>query len=243
MSDRESGDEQQQPQAQELDVTGSGEQELATRTLHIQSKRFYLDVKQNRRGRFIKVAEVGAGGKKSRLLLAMSSAAEFRDYLTDFTEHYASLGPTNTESPPEDGKLKSETIVKDNRRYYLDLKENQRGRFLRVSQTIPRGGPRSQIAIPAQGMIEFRDALTELLDEFGTDDQEPQNELPESRSMRVENKMFYFDVGSNRRGVYLRVSEVRNNFRTAVTIPERSWARFRDVLSEFVDKSSLKDTE
>lgn len=40
-----------------------------------------------------------------------------------------------------------------------------------VSQTIPRGGPRSQIAIPAQGMIEFRDALTELLEEFGTDDQ------------------------------------------------------------------------
>lgn len=35
---------------------------------------------------------MGAGGKKSRLLLAMSSAAEFRDYLTDFTEHYASLG-------------------------------------------------------------------------------------------------------------------------------------------------------
>ncbi|XP_070199402.1 transcriptional regulator protein Pur-beta-like isoform X6 [Littorina saxatilis] len=240
MSDRESGDEQQQPQAQDQDISGSGEQELATRTLHIQSKRFYLDVKQNRRGRFIKVAEVGAGGKKSRLLLAMSSAAEFRDYLTDFTEHYASL-----ESPPEDGKLKSETIVKDNRRYYLDLKENQRGRFLRVSQTIPRGGPRSQIAIPAQGMIEFRDALTELLDEFGTDDQEPQNELPESRSMRVENKMFYFDVGSNRRGVYLRISEVlvRNNFRTAVTIPERSWARFRDILSEFVDKSSVKDSE
>lgn len=35
-----------------------GEQELATKMLQIQSKRFYLDVKQNRRGRFIKVAEV-----------------------------------------------------------------------------------------------------------------------------------------------------------------------------------------
>ncbi|UYV85143.1 hypothetical protein LAZ67_X004721 [Cordylochernes scorpioides] len=33
------------------------EQELATKMLQIQSKRFYLDVKQNRRGRFIKVAE------------------------------------------------------------------------------------------------------------------------------------------------------------------------------------------
>ena len=35
-----------------------GEQELATKMLQIQHKRFYLDVKQNRRGRFIKVAEV-----------------------------------------------------------------------------------------------------------------------------------------------------------------------------------------
>ncbi|KAK2153197.1 hypothetical protein LSH36_304g01008 [Paralvinella palmiformis] len=220
---------------------GSGEQELATKTLQIQSKRFYLDVKQNRRGRFIKIAEVGAGGKKSRLLLAMSTAAEFRDHLSDFSDHYASLGPPNPDSLPEDGKLKSEVMVKDNRRYYLDLKENQRGRFLRVTQTIPRSQQRSQIAIPAQGMIEFRDALTDLLDEFGTDDHEGQGDLPEARSMRVENKMFYFDVGQNRRGVFMRVSEVRSNFRTAITIPERSWAKFRDILTEFVDKSG-KDT-
>ena len=34
------------------------EEELASRTFQIQSKRFYLDVKQNRRGRFLKIAEV-----------------------------------------------------------------------------------------------------------------------------------------------------------------------------------------
>lgn len=39
-------------------MSQSGEQELATKMLQIQHKRFYLDVKQNRRGRFIKVAEV-----------------------------------------------------------------------------------------------------------------------------------------------------------------------------------------
>ena len=39
-------------------VQGSDEEELASKTLQIQSKRFYLDVKQNRRGRFIKIAEV-----------------------------------------------------------------------------------------------------------------------------------------------------------------------------------------
>lgn len=42
------------------------------------------------------------------------------------------IGPPNPENLPEDGKLKSEMMTKDNRRYYLDLKENARGRFLRV---------------------------------------------------------------------------------------------------------------
>ena len=41
-------------------------QELATKMLQIQSKRFYLDVKQNKRGKFIKV--------KKRLSLLASSA-------------------------------------------------------------------------------------------------------------------------------------------------------------------------
>lgn len=71
-----------------------------------------------------------------------------------------------------------------------------------------RGGPRSQIAIPAQGMIEFRDALTDLLEEFGTEDGGFRGKLPEGRHVRVENKNFYFDVGQNNRGVFMRISEV-----------------------------------
>lgn len=236
MSDRDSGDEQAQAQA-------SGEEELASKMVQIQSKRFYLDVKQNSRGRFIKIAEVGAGGKKSRILLAMSAAGEFRDHLTEFSEHYASLGPPNPDNLPEDGRLKSEMMVKDNRRYYLDLKENQRGRFLRISMTVTRSRARATVVVPAQGLIEFRDALSELLKEFGTEDEMGlEEELPEPRSMRVESKMFYFDIGQNRRGVYMRISEVRANFRTAITIPERSWGRFRDTMTEFMDKMSLRET-
>lgn len=232
------------------DGVGGHEEELATKMLQIQSKRFYLDVKQNRRGRFMKIAEVGAGGKKSRLLLSMITAAEFRDHLTDFSEHYASLGPPSQDNPPEDGKLKSEIIVKDNRRYYLDLKENQRGRFLRVSQTNPRRnqGGRSQIAIPAQGLIEFRDALTDLLEEYGGEDDQDGSgvaKLPASRFMRADNKIFYFDTGNNERGTFLRVSEVRTNFRTAITIPEKFWPKFRDtvndIIGEYQDSKKPKD--
>lgn len=221
------------------------EQELATRMLQIQSKRFYLDVKENRRGRFIKIAEVGAGGRKSRLLMSMSTAAEFRDELSEFAEFYAGLGPLNAQQPTDDGRLKSETLVRENRRYYLDLKENSRGRFLRVTQSVLQG-PRSVVVIPAQGIVEFRDALTKLVDEFGADDHGeggPTGELPEGRQLRAENKMFYFDVGQNNRGVFMRISEVKANFRTAITIPERIWPRFRDIMAEICEKMPPQPTQ
>ena len=59
--------------------------------------------------------------------------------------------------------------------------------------------------------------------------------LPDPASLRVDNKKFYFDVGQNRIGVFLRISEVKSSTRTSITIPEHSWARVRDILNQFVD--------
>lgn len=239
-------------------------QELASKRLDIQNKRFYLDVKQNSKGRFIKIAEVGAGGSKSRLTLSLSVAAEFRDYLGDFIEHYAQLGPSSPEqiaqaSVGEDGgprrALKSEFLVRENRKYYLDLKENQRGRFLRIRQTVNRGsgfgvgGPvggmlaGQTIALPAQGLIEFRDALAKLIDDYGGDDEELTgglaaggfSELPESTFITVDSKRFFFDVGANKYGVFLRVSEVKPSYRNSITIPFKAWGKFGGAFCRYAD--------
>ncbi|XP_007238207.2 purine-rich element binding protein Ba [Astyanax mexicanus] len=247
-------------------------QELASKRLDIQNKRFYLDVKQNSKGRFIKIAEVGAGGSKSRLTLSMSVAAEFRDYLGDFIEHYAQLGPSTAEqiaqsSGGEDGgprrALKSEFLVRENRKYYLDLKENQRGRFLRIRQTVnrgpgfgvgggggvPGGGVQSgqTIALPAQGLIEFRDALAKLIDDYGGEDDElvggggcggggGYGELPEGTSITVDSKRFFFDVGSNKYGVFLRVSEVKPSYRNSITIPFKAWSKFGGAFCRYAEE-------
>nr|XP_008118829.2 PREDICTED: LOW QUALITY PROTEIN: transcriptional activator protein Pur-beta-like [Anolis carolinensis] len=262
-------------------------QELASKRVDIQNKRFYLDVKQNAKGRFLKIAEVGAGGSKSRLTLSMSVAVEFRDYLGDFIEHYAQLGPSSPEqlaqsSPSgEEGgggggprrALKSEFLVRENRKYYLDLKENQRGRFLRIRQTINRGpggggggggggpgfpgGPPGlqsgqTIALPAQGLIEFRDALAKLIDDYGADEDELgggggggpgsgsgglYGELPEGTSITVDSKRFFFDVGCNKYGVFLRVSEGQGP-RTATPspCPYKAWAKFGGAFCRYADE-------
>ncbi|CAK8683118.1 transcriptional regulator protein Pur-beta-like [Clavelina lepadiformis] len=222
-------------------------EELASKMVYIQNKRFYLDVKQNSRGRFIKIAEVTPGGHKNRLTLSMSIAHEFRNILGDFIEHYSTLGPTNPdEPPPEDRRasLKTERITRDNKRYFLDLKENQRGRFLRVrqqqafSQYNQDGRPMNppQIALPAQGMVEFRDALTGLIDEFGQEALD-QPELPPPHVIGNRRpKQFFLDVGQNQRGVFLRVTEQTRFYRSAVTIPENLWEEFAEYLKTTSDQ-------
>ncbi|XP_034047397.1 purine-rich element-binding protein gamma [Thalassophryne amazonica] len=254
--------------------TGSQDiQELASKRVDIQKKRFYLDVKQSGRGRFLKIAEVWIGRgrhdniRKSKVTLSMSTAPALRYCLGDFIDYYARIGLRGAplEEPAEARRraplsptgsaasddhvhrvLKSEFIERDNRKYYLDLKENQRGRFLRIRQTVSKGhgtmgyygpGIEQTIVLPAQGLIEFRDALSQLIEDYGDADSEDRGtaaarnrddnpELPEAVSFRVDNKRFYFDVGSNRYGVFLKISEVRQPYRNTITVPLKAWARF-----------------
>ncbi|XP_029025632.1 purine-rich element-binding protein gamma [Betta splendens] len=269
-------------------------QELASKRVDIQKKRFYLDVKQSVRGRFLKIAEVWIGRgrhdnvRKSKLTLSMAMAPALRYCLGDFIDYYARIGLRGGLAPPpheergSDGQgrahdsrrraqeqraalspsgsaasddhahrvLKSEFIERDNRKYFLDLKENQRGRFLRIRQTISKGpgtmgyygqGIEQTIVLPAQGLIEFRDALSQLIEDYGDGESDDRGragagagvrnhdespELPEAASFRVDNKRFYFDVGSNRYGVFLKISEVRQPYRNTITVPLKAWARF-----------------
>ncbi|KAM8828074.1 purine-rich element-binding protein gamma [Spinachia spinachia] len=249
----------QQPQQ------GADIQELASKRVDIQKKRFYLDVKQSARGRFLKIAEVWIGRgrhdniRKSKLTLSMSMAPALRDSLGDFIDHYARIGlrgglapsvPSPTGSAVSDEHahrvLKSELIERDNRKYFLDLKENQRGRFLRIRQTVSKGhgtmgyygqGIEQTIVLPAQGLIEFRDALSQLIEDYGDEESDERGrsgyrnhddspELPEAASFRVDNKRFYFDVGSNRYGIFLKISEVRQPYRNTITVPLKAWSRF-----------------
>ncbi|XP_037340702.2 purine-rich element-binding protein gamma [Pungitius pungitius] len=248
---------------------GADIQELASKRVDIQKKRFYLDVKQSVRGRFLKIAEVWIGRgrhdniRKSKLTLSMSMAPALRDSLGDFIDHYARIGlragpapsvPSPTGSAVSDEHahrvLKSELIERDNRKYFLDLKENQRGRFLRIRQTVSKGhgtmgyygqGIEQTIVLPAQGLIEFRDALSQLIEDYGDEESDDRGrsgsragyrnhddspELPEAASFRVDNKRFYFDVGSNRYGIFLKISEVRQPYRNTITVPLKAWSRF-----------------
>lgn len=229
------------------------EEDLASVALQIQRKRFYVDVKKNRRGIFMKIAEVGIDGRKARILLTLSAAVEIKDKLKDLIDVLDGVLKKNDEEEPQEPRTEENQSPPDNknqdgtvtdelikshivnypyRRYFLDLKKNRRGHFLRLTMLSTLS--RIQLAVPSQGMNDLYNAISDLLDKWWdgskVEEQKAVN-LPESKVLRVDNKTIYFDSSFNRFGTYLRISEVRTSSRTAITIPSRSLSRFRDIIN------------
>ena len=65
----------------------------------------------------------------------------------------------------------SENFSQGRRRFYVDLRQNPRGRFLKLTQLTPGG--RTFVAIPGDGLLKFQEMFCQLLDEFGSSDYSP----------------------------------------------------------------------
>jgi len=63
---------------------------------------------------------------------------------------------------PLNEPLASEKISVDRKVFFLDLKENPRGRFLKITEDV--GGRRDTIMLPVAAFRDFADALERLID-------------------------------------------------------------------------------
>ncbi len=61
----------------------------------------------------------------------------------------------------EERTLRSEKVQIERKTLFLDLKENDRGRFLRITEDV--GGRRDRIIMPSTGMEDFARALDDLI--------------------------------------------------------------------------------
>ncbi len=107
----------------------------------------------------------------------------------------------------------------------MDLKENVRGRYLKLSEK-GFNRPRSTIIVPQLGLTWFVKLFDYYLTAAGYEHAKSQSShicivtlglpegdcwrwcrQPQNKELVVENKVFYFSVGENPRGRYLRISE------------------------------------
>jgi hypothetical protein len=80
--------------------------------------------------------------------MGLSIDCTFRESET----RWAGAGRLDVDSP-----LMSEKIQIERKQFFFDLKENPRGRFLRITEDV--GGRRDAIVIPSTGLESFRDAI------------------------------------------------------------------------------------
>lgn len=57
--------------------------------------------------------------------------------------------------------LFSKKIITRNKAFFLDLKQNDNGKFLKVTEN--NGSKRSFVFIPEEGLKEFSDSITEII--------------------------------------------------------------------------------
>ncbi len=70
--------------------------------------------------------------------------------------------PHGPSKPPvQEDTLKSAKVQIERKTFVLALKENNRGRFLRITEDV--GGRRDTIIIPAPGLEEFRKLLDDMV--------------------------------------------------------------------------------
>ncbi|AQK89513.1 PUR ALPHA-1 [Zea mays] len=256
---------------------GGGDVELVSKTLQFEHKLFYFDLKENPRGRYLKISEK-TSATRSTIIVPIDGVAWFLDLF----DYYIRTDERDVFSK----ELRLQTKV-----FYFDIGENKRGRFLKVSEASVNRN-RSTIIVPAgssgeEGWEAFRNVLLEinneasrlyvlpnhpnqqhmepperlpgLSDDVGAGfiaghgsqsasgpevdverlvDLPPQEEISGmgmSKVIRADQKRFFFDLGSNNRGHYLRISEVAGVDRSSIILPLSGLKQFHEMVGHFVD--------
>ena len=64
--------------------------------------------------------------------------------------------------PPPSPPIATEKVLIERKIFFLDLKENDRGRFLKITEDV--GGRRDTIMLPAAAFKDFVEALQRLIE-------------------------------------------------------------------------------
>lgn len=70
-------------------------------------------------------------------------------------------GDAGSRPPSSEETLKTDSIQIERKRFQLTLKQNARGRFLRITEDV--NGRRDSIIIPATGLTDFKRLLDEMV--------------------------------------------------------------------------------
>lgn len=197
----------------------SDDQDISSKELQLDSKVFYFDVGENRRGRFLKVSEASVSRNRSTIIVPAGNARDegwtaFRNILEEINEASRLFVLPNQQN----SEVSSERLV--------GLSDDVGAGFI--------SGHSSQSAPPVSSDLNVVDRSSSYdlppppaADEIGS--------LGVSKVIRADQKRFFFDLGSNNRGHFLRISEVAGSDRSSIILPLSGLKQFYEMVGHFVE--------
>eukprot|EP00258_Populus_trichocarpa_P014381 XP_006368525.2 transcription factor Pur-alpha 1 [Populus trichocarpa] len=187
------------------------DQDLFSKELQLDTKVFYFDIGENRRGRFLKVSEASVSRNRSTIIIPAGSSrdegwAAFRNILAEINEASRLFLLPNQQSSETSEQL-------------VGLSDDVGAGFI--------SGHSSQSPAPTSELNVDRSVDLPPQDEIGN--------LGVSKVIRVDQKRFFFDLGSNNRGHFLRISEVAGNDRSSIILPLSGLKQFHEIVGHFVE--------
>ena len=145
-----------------LDRSSNQTNTLLSKAFDMGSIFFVLGVREITQGHFLTITEKGQG-YKNKVLMTILTALEFQKCLESMIEFYKGLDSTDTINNEKEN-LHSEIIMKEDKKYLIDLVRNTEGLFLQIKETTD--GKSSKMSIPGQGMTYFNEHLNSLMQEY-----------------------------------------------------------------------------
>ncbi|CAM8964283.1 unnamed protein product [Rhodiola kirilowii] len=235
---------------------GGNDVELLSKTLQVEHKLFYFDFKENPRGRYLKISEK-TSSSRSTIIVPVNGISWFLDLFNYYVN--SDEQEVFSKELQLDTKV-SEASVSRNRSTILFLLvmpvdegwsafRNILAEIDEASRLYPVSN--QQGTEPSERLAGLSDDVgagfisgnssqnvPELIVDPGSIDVPPQDDtssLGTSKVIRVDQKRFFFDLGSNNRGHFLKISEVAGADRSSIILPLSGLKQFHEMVGHFVE--------
>lgn len=208
---------------------------LFSRMMRLEGKTYFLDVRANKRGQFLKLTEKKPNFRQT-VILSGQSVSILNSVLED-----AIQGKFDQEKDDDaEGNwvtLFTKRVGVHNKTLYFDIMKNKYGRSLNVAEVSQSKG-KSAIIISEQGWLQMQRALTEIAESFPAFNSGPSrgdSKVIKSQKFSLKGKTIFIDYLQNDIGRLAKVSELRRSKRDTLFVPEIC---FEPMIELF---NSLKD--
>lgn len=263
------GENETVPQQDGVTINGyNSRDELMSVKILVGTKRILAALCENDRGRFVKLTD-----GRSRIIVPGDGIMQMREALVALESTAESAPPPRSDDPSHAAQssasgeeVKSECVnaqrfLSEGRKFYFDVLENARGRYVKISQSSTR---RITMIMPVNGLALLREGLDMLLEKTPPDttvtDPSSVQRVTRTvervtpmqdgasvtlnvvqREIRVMGKRVVFESGANRRGSYIKISENTGSQRMTVMLPHSAVPQIIELLQEVVQAGDPAD--